>query len=271
MELVYFDYDGGRGPICRIALAASGLRWTDVRLSDEEFMAAKSRGMYGGGLPVLKLPTGRVITQSAAIARFAAKHGNAGLYPADAAAALLVDELVDIAADALGNTPSPPDAALKAVQRKEYAAGKLRSYMDAFSDALAANGGPFVSGPRLTIADLAVDGVVGMIASGDYDHIPPGYVNEWPQLVAACRLVRNHPLAQGYYPPSQPAAAVSSVPYTMLGQHLQRQQQRQQAGRSRWLRNKLALLTPLAYLLAVVAAVLRMRRRSTARLALPPS
>jgi glutathione S-transferase len=279
MELHYFDYDGGRGPICRIALHASGLRWRDVRVSDAEFAAAKARGLYTSGLPVLKLPSGKFVTQSAAIARFAAKHGGAGLYPADMEAALFVDELVDIAADALAHTPGSTNEAEKAILRTEYAAKGLRGYMDALSNALAASGGPFVSGARLTIGDLAVDGVVSMIASGDFDHIPPEYVKDWPQLVAACRRVSAHALVKSYYSSVRPAIGVSvtsftpgtvdSIPYTMLGMrpnvHGQVQRSNDQnrhfhagrgsTGTGRWWLSKMLL----AVVLAMVMAALRRR------------
>eukprot|EP01052_Picozoa_sp_SAG31_P024816 SAG31_NODE_2136_length_6360_cov_5.316882_5_plen_227_part_00 len=122
-EFHYFDFDGGRGPICRIALHASGLPWVDVRVKGADFGAAKAEGKYMTGLPVLKLPSGRIITQSTAIARFAAKHGDAGLYPTDPEAALLVDELICVAEDALTKTPSDPDQEIKKTKREEYAAG----------------------------------------------------------------------------------------------------------------------------------------------------
>lgn len=198
MEFHYFDFDGGRGPICRIALHHSGLDWKDVRISGADFGAAKANGDYSTGLPILKLASGRIVTQSAAIARFAAKHGDAGLYPADPESALIVDELLDVAADAFTKTPTDKDEEKKKAAREEYAAGRLKAYMNIFNESLAANGGPYVSGKTLTIADLAVDGVVSMITSGNFDYVDPSYADEWPALVAACALVKDSELVKSY-------------------------------------------------------------------------
>mmetsp|Transcript_65514 Transcript_65514/g.207109 ORF Transcript_65514/g.207109 Transcript_65514/m.207109 type:complete len:204 (+) Transcript_65514:215-826(+) len=198
MEFHYFDFEGGRGPVCRIPLYHSGLDWKDVRVKGADFGAAKARGEYPTGLPILKLASGRVITQSAAIARFAAKHGDTGLYPTDPEAALIVDELMDVAADALTKTPTDKDEEKKKVAREEYAAGRLKAYMNIFNDSIAANGGPYVSGKTLTIADLAVDGVVSMITSGNFDYVDKSYADEWPALVAACALIKDSELFKSY-------------------------------------------------------------------------
>ena len=39
--------------------------------------------------------------------------------------------------------------------------------------------------PFRALADLMVDSVVGMIASGQFDYIPASYLEQWPVLVAA--------------------------------------------------------------------------------------
>ena len=209
-ELHYFDFDGGRGPICRIPLHASGVAWKDVRLSGAEFGKAKEAGLYQTGLPILKLPSGRTITQSVAIARFAARLGDSGLYPSDPERALIVDELMDAAQDAFSQAPTAPktdagevDEAAKKKLREEYAAGRLKAFMHLFAESLAANGGPYVSGPTLTIADLMVDSVVGMIASGQFDYIPASYLEQWPALVAANGLVKQAEVVKAYYAASE--------------------------------------------------------------------
>ena len=75
--------------------------------------------------------------------------------------------------------------------------------MTLFAESLAANGGPYVSGPTLTIADLMVDSVVGMIASGQFDYIPASYLEAWPALVAANELVKEAEVVKAYHAASE--------------------------------------------------------------------
>jgi glutathione S-transferase len=93
--IVYFDFDGGRGEHIRLAFHLGGVAFNDHRISFPEFKVQwKETGKAPyGSLPVLVVG-GNHYAQSGAILRYAAKAGNAGLYPADNLDALLVDQLV---------------------------------------------------------------------------------------------------------------------------------------------------------------------------------
>ena len=117
---------------------------------------------------------------------------------------------MDAAQDAFSQAPTAPktdagevDEAAKKKLREEYASGRLKAFMTLFAESLAANGGPYVSGPTLTIADLMVDSVVGMIASGQFDYIAASYLEQWPALVAANELVKEAEVVKAYYAASE--------------------------------------------------------------------
>lgn len=198
MELHYFDFEGGRGNYCRIPLHASSLEWKDVRLKGPEFGAAKAEGKYPTGLPILKLPSGRIITQSSAIARYAGKHCDNGLYPKDPEAALVVDELLDTVQDMFTKIPNDKDEKLKKEKREEFAGGRLKEYMEILTESCKQNGGPYVSGKTVTIADIAVEGLVNYILSGNVDFVPASYLEDWPEVVKASALVKDSDVVKAY-------------------------------------------------------------------------
>lgn len=69
----YFDVPS-RGEAARIALHAAGVDYEDKRLNDwAAYQAAKAEGKYPTGVPTLELPSGRVMYESFAIARYAAR------------------------------------------------------------------------------------------------------------------------------------------------------------------------------------------------------
>uniref|UniRef100_A0A7S2LT09 GST N-terminal domain-containing protein n=1 Tax=Zooxanthella nutricula TaxID=1333877 RepID=A0A7S2LT09_9DINO len=199
IELTYFAGFKGRGEPARIALHASGKPWTDKTLNFEEFGKAKANGEYPMGLPVMALPSGKVVTQSVAMARYAGKLGSSGLYPADPEVALVVDVVMDICQDALTKCPQDPDEAVKKAKREEYAAGKLKGYMDALSKMIDDSGGPFFTGKDLTVGDLVFKYfLMDMITSGMFDHVPPEYVKSWEKLVSADEAIAKHKVVIDY-------------------------------------------------------------------------
>ena len=82
---------------------------TDTYQRDHK--AAKAAGKYPTGWPELQVPDGRVVTQSAAMARYAGKLGS--LYPTDPIEALICDEAINLCLDALGKCPGDPDPEIK--------------------------------------------------------------------------------------------------------------------------------------------------------------
>jgi glutathione S-transferase len=122
--------------------------------------------------------------RSIAMLRYVAKIGNAGLYPSDPAAALAVDEAMDICQDILTKCPQDPDVEIKKTKRQEYAAGKMKAYFALLAARLTATAGALLLGDSVSIADLSVYYIVDMVRSGNVDHIDGSYVDQWPALAA---------------------------------------------------------------------------------------
>lgn len=98
-KLYYFDI-AGKGEALRLLFFYSGIEFEDIRCDREKFDALKSSGFLPfGQLPVLELSDGRIIAQSAAIARYIGKLSTANIYPSDLVAAAIVDSLIDQEAD----------------------------------------------------------------------------------------------------------------------------------------------------------------------------
>ena len=103
-----------------------------------------------GSLPVLTLSDGTRITQSDAIALWAAnKAGNA---PADPDDALLSDELSNTAFDMLNKCPQDADEEVKKEKRQEFAAGFLTQACRLVCERLSIKDGPLLLGTELCLA-----------------------------------------------------------------------------------------------------------------------
>lgn len=199
-EFTYFKMYKARGEPPRIALHASGLPWKDTSISDfGKWKEDKAAGKYATGVPVLRTPSGKEYTQSIAIARFTAKLGRSGLYPADPEAALAVDEIMDVCQDAFSKLPQDPDQNAVKAKREEYAAGKLKAFMDILAKKLAESGGPFLTGQALTIADIVAKYfVIEPLKNGEFPHISKEYVKGWPALLKLDSAVENHAIVKAY-------------------------------------------------------------------------
>jgi len=199
IEFTYFKGGKARGEPVRIALQASGVLWKDTSVTGPEFGEAKKAGKYRTGLPELKTPSGKVYSQSIAMARYAAKLGSSGLYPSDPEAALAADVVMDICQDALTKCPQDADAEVKKAKREEYANGRLKAYMDSLSKMIEESGGPFFCGKTLTVADLVAKYfLLDMIKSGNFDHIAPEYVDQWPLLLEVDKAIGESVIIKAY-------------------------------------------------------------------------
>ena len=144
---------------------------------------------------MLTFPDGRIVTQSMAIARYAAKLAN--LYPSDPEQALFVDELIDTSADVGAGAPQNADPEVKKKLREEYAAGKMNTYFTYLSEKLVATEGPYFFG-ALTLADIVVYGLVKSVRSGNLDYIPTDYDAKWPIFQSFIDNLEQNPVFAPY-------------------------------------------------------------------------
>jgi glutathione S-transferase len=121
-----------------------------------------------GQLPVLEVPGEGVFVQSTAIARWAAKRSD--LYPTDPLDQLIVEELMESINEM--SPPSDADDAARKIKRESFMADVLPRYMGLITSRVERSSGPFVLGKKISIADLFIFGIIGLIYVGFFDNIP---------------------------------------------------------------------------------------------------
>jgi prostaglandin-H2 D-isomerase / glutathione transferase len=198
LRLTYFDFDGGRGEVGRLAMHVGGIAFEDKRVTFQEWDSMRDFYPFRA-LPVIEVDD-KVVAQSNSINRYVGKM--AGLYPKDDWQALLCDEVMDAVEDVdyqIGDTLElPPDE--KRAVREELAAGPIRHYLEQLQAKLKAAGGEYFADGRLTVGDLKVWMLVRWLRSGVLDYIPKDLVDRVaPLLVAHAERLAAHPGISAYY------------------------------------------------------------------------
>jgi glutathione S-transferase len=198
LTLTYFDFDGSRGEVPRLAMHIGGVAFEDRRIARKDWMALRDT-MPFQQLPVLDVD-GKVITQSNTINRYVGKL--AGLYPKDDWQAARADEVMDAVEDLttrIGATIRMDDEARKKA-REELAAGPIPRFLQQLEARLKAGGGEWFVENRLTVADLKCYILVRWLKSGVIDHVPSDIVDRnAPLLAKHLERVANHPKIAAYY------------------------------------------------------------------------
>jgi glutathione S-transferase len=196
--LNYFDFDGSRGEVARLAMHVAGVAFEDRRIPRKEWPTLRDTAPFQS-LPTLEVD-GQVIAQSNTINRYVGKL--AGLYPKDDWQAALVDEVMDAVEDIttrIGTTFTlEGDAKKKA--REALAEGSLLRFLQQLEARLKRGGGEWFVEKRLTVADLKCYLWVRWLKSGALDHIPADIVDKnAPLLARHMERVKNHPKISAYY------------------------------------------------------------------------
>lgn len=201
--LYYFDLAGRAEPI-RLALAAAGVPFKDERVNGEQWAALKASGSFptlGGQLPALK-HKGAVVGQSMAILKYAGALGNmAGASPMEK---LKVDELVagieDIFKAFIPTFKMQGDEKLAARKELGVEGGALYTELAKYEAYIEANGnGGYLVGSKMTIADCALVGTVGLISNGWLDGIEKSVCKPFPNICAVVQKVLGEPKVAEYY------------------------------------------------------------------------
>jgi prostaglandin-H2 D-isomerase / glutathione transferase len=198
LRLTYFDFDGGRGEVGRLALHVGGIAFEDKRVTFKEWDSMRDFYPFRA-LPVIEM-NDTIVAQSNSINRYVGKM--AGLYPKDDWQALLCDEVMDAVEDVdyqIGDTLDlPPDE--KKAAREELAGGPIRHYLEQLQVKLKASGGEYFADKRLTVGDLKVWMLVRWLRSGVLDFIPKDLVDRVaPLLVQHAERLAAHPKIAAYY------------------------------------------------------------------------
>jgi glutathione S-transferase len=196
--LNYFDFDGSRGEVARLAMHVGGVAFEDRRIPRKEWPNLRDTAPFQS-LPTLEVD-GQVIAQSNTINRYVGKL--AGLYPKDDWQAALVDEVMDAVEDIttrIGTTFTlEGDAKKKA--REALAEGSLLRFLQQLEARVKRGGGEWFVEKRLTVADLKCYLWIRWLKSGALDHIPADIVDKnAPLLARHMERVKNHPKIAAYY------------------------------------------------------------------------
>jgi glutathione S-transferase len=183
--LTYFDYPGGRGEDCRIALHLAGVAFTDDRVQGD--WAARRGDTPYGSLPVLD-EDGRKLAQSNVILAYLGRRH--GLHPADPWRAAVHEEVMASVEDLRQRMPNPTDPDEKRAAREAFAAGWVRRWAETVSGHVV---GPFLEGDALHVADLKLYVLLKGLLAGAYDHVGPEAIAEFPALRALHDAVAAHP------------------------------------------------------------------------------
>ena len=198
LKLTYFDINGGRAEVARLALVIGEVPFEDDRISFQQFGETRL-SMPFGAVPIIEVD-GEVLTQSSTISRYVGKLTN--LYPEDPWQAAICDEVMDVIEDLDGQvfTQLPLTDEQKQESREGLASGALTMTLNRLEECLKARGGEYMADNRLTVADLKVFEWVRLLESGMLDHIPTEVAEkEAPLLVAHAKKIGSHPKIVAYY------------------------------------------------------------------------
>jgi glutathione S-transferase len=198
LVLNYFDFDGSRGEVARLALNVAGIAFEDRRIPRKDWPTLRDSAPFQA-LPTLEVD-GQVIAQSNTINRYVGKL--TGLYPKDDWQAALVDEVMDAVEDITTRIGAKfsleGDAKKKA--REALAEGSLLRFVQQLEARLKRGGGEWFVENRLTVADLKCYLWVRWLKSGALDHIPADIVDKnAPLLARHLERVRSQPKIAAYY------------------------------------------------------------------------
>lgn len=195
--LSYFDFHGGRGEDCRLALHLAGADWADDRVKGATWGERKPATPFGA-MPVLEVAGRGTIAQSNAILVYLGR--TFGLHPTDPFEAARHEMLMHAAEDLRTRlTPSlaisDPDA--KKAAREALATDTIPAWGAQVEAQLG--DGPFVGGDALNVADLKLHVLYKWFASGTLDHIPTDVLSGCPKLTGIYEAVKAHPGVVAYY------------------------------------------------------------------------
>ena len=195
--LSYFDFDGGRGEDCRLALHLAGADWQDNRVRGADWPAQKPETPFGG-LPVLEIAGKGRIAQSNAILGYLGRCF--GLHPADAFEAAHHEALMNAVEDLralITPTLQMKDPEPRRAAREALAKGGIPTWGKRIDRMLG--DGPFVAGDEIHVADLKLFVVYKWFASGGLDHVPSDVLAPCKKLTRIYESVAKHPAVVEYY------------------------------------------------------------------------
>lgn len=218
VTLKYFPIEAAAEKV-RLALHVSGVAFEDIRVPFGEWQEMKAT-MPNGQLPVMTIDDGEMITQSGAMARWAARQGKGELYPVDdVEKCLLIDMLIGYFEDDsrdwspalyMGMNPAKfgydkdfakTDAGKDMVKsmREKYVKEILPKNIGLLIKQLKKSGGPFLCGDSLSLADVWWIPRLKYLRAGIADHLDKTCLDSMPEILAYIDAVYAHPSIASWY------------------------------------------------------------------------
>jgi len=200
--LTYFNIEAVAEK-CRLALVMTGTDFTDERVEFQDWPARKSSTPYGQ-MPTFNLNDGsKLYAQSNAIVRYVCnKYDQSGkLYPInDPIKNLNVEEAIGLVEDfqkdwlpclyigmmhtKFGYPEEWPEKPTVVKQlREKWLAEGLPKFMGFFVDMIKKNGGSFLCGPDITLADLYLLPQLRYFQKGIAEHVPSTCLDAYPEII----------------------------------------------------------------------------------------
>lgn len=196
LKLIYFDFPGGRGEDCRLALHLADQPFEDVRIKFPSWAEHKP-GTPFGALPVLEVEGKGRLAQSNAILTYIGRRWD--LHPSDPWRAAQHEAIMAAVEDARGKVGDTLqlDADAKKQRREELSTGYLADWGRRIEALLG--DGPLLEGNRISVADLKLFVFVQWFASGALDHLPKDQFASCPKLERLTAAVKSHPRVAQWY------------------------------------------------------------------------
>nr|KAG5698903.1 hypothetical protein BaRGS_006797 [Batillaria attramentaria] len=196
IKLYYFSSFAGRGELCRLLLAASGVDWEDVRFTHEEWVAKYKAESPFGQCPYLEYE-GKKYAQTVAICNFLArKYGFGGKTDLQW---LRIDEIEQLVQELMACTVRQfyeQDKEKKAHLLEKLKNEDVPKYLTIFERMLKENGTGLFVGDQLTMADMAVYDVINNTIKGLYKFTDVD--KDYPLVRGVFAKVEAHPNIRRY-------------------------------------------------------------------------
>jgi glutathione S-transferase len=172
IKLTYFDSQGPTEPT-RLAFTMGGIAFEDIRIGQKEMSSLKSSGkLLSGQVPLLEVG-GECLTQSSAMARYAAKL--AGMYPESPWDAAKVDEVIQLVTQDIIERLINPTIKIKnkenqGAMRKKLAEEKLPEKLAILESMMGE--WEFFFGDTPTLADLYVYNLLNWLGMEVLEGVP---------------------------------------------------------------------------------------------------
>jgi glutathione S-transferase len=195
-KLTYFDFNGGRGEDCRLALHIAGVDFEDDRIQGAAWGERKPTVPFNN-LPVMEVAGEGVLFQSNAVLGYIGDKFD--MLPSDSfqrARHLALLSATEEMRSQVAPSGSIKDPEEKKAAREALAEGYLTRWganMDAQIE------GPFVGGSDLSVADLKIFVGASFIKRGGLDHVPADLFDDYPKLSGLLAAVAAHPKVVEWY------------------------------------------------------------------------